>query len=322
MMIGFCNCIGISRKVAYINFNFPINPPSLTENSGNIPVVFSPVIKNPLNTIDLPPDSKDLILLFGRLAEEVYPETLEQSNKKGEGYSWKILGEPQSIAARINRQVAAIEPKWTKIFHNPSSDKIARFQFQARVGRLPFKWPIFVNQTVVESHLYSSLVEQNSQTFETARIDPAGLEAWLLEIAGGDKVVAASLAKSIAEYERMGHVFGIIRKIKALNRSATRALLHKLSMNEEVSRRVFEAFFDSVLGPDKKYFSKEEFSHGIGRWKGAFSDGEIPFDTFVEEVRKHLPPPVQAPTGRSTGKSIRTLLGGLLGGFGRRNQAS
>jgi len=312
---SLCSKIGTFRP-AYINYNFPINPPSLSP--GNIPAVFSPGIKNPLSTLDIPPDTKELILLFGRLAEEVYPETLEQGAVNGEGYSWKIIGEPQSIVGRINRQNKAL-PKWTKIFRNPASVKIARFQFQARLSRLPFKWPIWDNQTAVESTAYNLLIEQNSQSFDTVRMDPSSLEGWLQQVSGGDRVVAANLLKSIGEYERLGHTFGVLRKIKQINRSTTRAFLHKLSMNEEISPRVFDAFFDSVLGKGKIYFSLEEFSGGIGIWKGPISDGEIDFETFSCEVGKHLGHQ-RSSTAKPASKSIRNIIGGILGLFGRRNQ--
>ncbi|KAF8820178.1 hypothetical protein IE077_003470 [Cardiosporidium cionae] len=211
----------------YVNFNFPVG-----RSLEDIPLLHpAPRMIILLNSI-FAGDTKQTLLLFGKLAEHFYPDTPEQIAKVGEPYSYNLLGTPfpwsHSVADVHSRKPV---PKWECLFNAQAGGEITRMQFQSRLANLPFKWPLFKNQTVVQSQLYNLLVEQNLQSLEVVSAFPK-------EKKGNDEGsdYMADVLKKLSHRTKYGSFPAVeFSKVKPRNPSDNRALIHNLFSKEKIS---------------------------------------------------------------------------------------
>jgi len=277
--------IAAATATAYVNFNFPVGSPQSNVQQAN------PYAQQPRFFV-LDPSSKETILLFGRLAQEYYPDTPEQSGRQGEPYAYLVQGTGTSIASRL--QPPPPTPKWERLFQNPTGGtdpKISRATFQVRMQELPFLWPLFKNETIVESTIYNVIVEQNLQAIEVAKADADELKAYIDNLAGGDPAVAQQIRGALAQFEMGGGNLPDlgIRKVRQRSRAQARKVVHEIFGNEELSSRVCRAFLDSLFGSEKKEFSRYEFARALGQMsREEFSSGNVDFETFAARLRESL----------------------------------
>ncbi|ANQ07851.1 Uncharacterized protein PCOAH_00023240 [Plasmodium coatneyi] len=120
----------IPKCATFIYFNSPYKKIDVTEK------------EHKLND-----DLKNIILLFGRIAEPYYPKTAEQFNFYKEPYSKYIhTGENTS------------NTKWKHVFKDHK--KINKTIFHEKVCQLKFKWPINEDENITENNFYNFVIEK------------------------------------------------------------------------------------------------------------------------------------------------------------------
>ncbi|CAG9478618.1 conserved Plasmodium protein, unknown function [Plasmodium vivax] len=92
-------------------------------------------------------DLRNIILLFGRIAEPYYPKTAEQFNFYKEPYSKYIhTGENPS------------HTKWKHVFKDHQT--INKNIFHEKICQLKFKWPINQDENIAENNFYNLVIEK------------------------------------------------------------------------------------------------------------------------------------------------------------------
>ncbi|KJP87772.1 hypothetical protein AK88_02528 [Plasmodium fragile] len=92
-------------------------------------------------------DLRNIILLFGRIAEPYYPKTAEQFNFYKEPYSKYIhTGENPSCT------------KWKHVFKDHK--KINKNIFHEKICQFKFKWPIDEDENIAENNFYNFVIEK------------------------------------------------------------------------------------------------------------------------------------------------------------------
>ncbi|CAA9987657.1 conserved Plasmodium protein, unknown function [Plasmodium knowlesi strain H] len=120
----------IPKCAAFIYFNSPYKKIDATEKE-----------------YKLNDDLKNIILLFGRIAEPYYPKTAEQFNFNKEPYSKYIhTGENSSCT------------KWKYVFKDHK--KINKTIFHEKICQLKFKWPINQDENITENNFYNFVIER------------------------------------------------------------------------------------------------------------------------------------------------------------------
>ncbi|VWU49059.1 conserved protein, unknown function [Hepatocystis sp. ex Piliocolobus tephrosceles] len=101
-------------------------------------------------------DLKNIILLFGRIAEYYYPNTVEQFN---------LFKEPYSKYIHTNYKNNST--KWKQVFNN--NVKINKNIFYKKICQLKFKWPINEDENITEHQFYDLFLERCSNNINLLR---------------------------------------------------------------------------------------------------------------------------------------------------------
>ncbi|KNG78180.1 hypothetical protein PFMG_04227 [Plasmodium falciparum IGH-CR14] len=161
-------------------------------------------------------DLKNIILLFGRIAEPYYPKAVEQFNHFKEPYSKYIYTNNRSNYNNnnnnnyynININSSSNDPsaKWKFIFRDIK--KMDKNMFHERICQLKFKWPINKDENITEYDFYNYIIERCLYNINIMRSNIQKLKYLLTKIVGNNKnkenVFLSSLSKEV-EKEYMTH---------------------------------------------------------------------------------------------------------------------
>uniref|UniRef100_A0A0G4FTG5 EF-hand domain-containing protein n=1 Tax=Chromera velia CCMP2878 TaxID=1169474 RepID=A0A0G4FTG5_9ALVE len=187
----------VKAPAAYINFNFP--PGSKRSRLDEI------IGESRGKAIYVDAELRDLMLLFGRLAEDYYPPTPEQS-RKGEPYAMYIQGAPSSIQGRLEMQT---EPsrQWHKLFMSDqgvNQEEVGFTTLKNRLKRLPLRWPVYQNETAVLKPLLNEMMEANSVALEIIPRNDAKFHRYVLKMSSGNRGLAPVISTAIIQMEQKG----------------------------------------------------------------------------------------------------------------------
>ncbi|CRG99578.1 conserved Plasmodium protein, unknown function [Plasmodium relictum] len=118
-------------------------------------------------------DLKNIILLFGRIAEHYYPNTVEQFNFYKEPYSKYIYTNDSKNSK-----------KWKYVFNN---EKINKNVFYERICELKFKWPINQNENITEYNFYNVVIEKCLNNINIIRHNIHNLKLFLTKMIENNK---------------------------------------------------------------------------------------------------------------------------------------
>ncbi|SBS84187.1 conserved Plasmodium protein, unknown function [Plasmodium malariae] len=116
-------------------------------------------------------DLKNIILLFGRIAEHYYPNTAEQFN---------LFKEPYSKYIYTNENNSSL--KWKHVFNNYHNKKIDKNVFYEKICELKFKWPINEDENITEHNFYNLVIEKCLNNIYTVRNNIHNLKILLTKI--------------------------------------------------------------------------------------------------------------------------------------------
>ncbi|SOV77013.1 conserved Plasmodium protein, unknown function [Plasmodium sp. gorilla clade G3] len=159
-------------------------------------------------------DLKNIILLFGRIAEPYYPKAVEQFNHFKEPYSKYIYtnnNRNYNYSNYNNDNISSSNSngtfnKWKFIFQDIK--KMDKNIFHERVCQLKFKWPINKDENITEYDFYNYIIERCLYNINIMRSNIQKLKYLLTKLVGNhrnkDNVFLSSLCKEV-EKEYMTH---------------------------------------------------------------------------------------------------------------------
>ncbi|SPJ10441.1 conserved Plasmodium protein, unknown function [Plasmodium sp. DRC-Itaito] len=162
-------------------------------------------------------DLKNIILLFGRIAEPYYPKAVEQFNHFKEPYSKYIYTNNNNNYNNNNNNYYYNDNinssssndtsnKWKFIFQDIK--KMDKNMFHERVCQLKFKWPINKDENITEYDFYNYIIERCLYNINIMRSNIQKLKYLLTKLVGNNKnkrnVFLSSLCKEV-EKEYMTH---------------------------------------------------------------------------------------------------------------------
>ncbi|CAD2109201.1 hypothetical protein YYG_05054 [Plasmodium vinckei petteri] len=243
-------------------------------------------------------DLKNIILLFGRIAEPYYPHTIEQFNNFKEPYSKYIYTD------NIYNST-----KWTNVFKD--NEKINKKQFYQKICQLKFKWPINEDENITEHDFYNLVIERCLNNINIIRNNIHNLKTLFTQILQKKQIYnetnasidnnendtyiekdeisraqdlynqwekelftsstpneedASSSEKNMQIQNDMKmkmmeelYKFNLSDMFKQHNRSYTRLLVNELFTREYPSKRITDMFLYLIFQKDVEGFSYEEF---------------------------------------------------------------
>ncbi|GAW80450.1 hypothetical protein, conserved [Plasmodium gonderi] len=152
-------------------------------------------LHNPYKKIDvnerqykLNDDLRNIILLFGRIAEPYYPKTAEQFNFFKEPYS-------KYIHTNENKN----STKWKYIFKD--KNKINKNIFYEKICELKFKWPINEDENITEYNFYNLVIEKCLNNINIVKNNIHNLKVFLTKVIESKKEFAKKGATQINPIE-------------------------------------------------------------------------------------------------------------------------
>ncbi|CXI72412.1 conserved Plasmodium protein, unknown function [Plasmodium berghei] len=271
------------KTTAYFTFIYPYNKLYIRSNEKN----------HKLND-----DLKNIILLFGRIAEPYYPHTIEQFNNFKEPYSKYIYTD------NIYNST-----KWANVFKD--NEKVNKKQFYQKICQLKFKWPINEDENITEHDFYNLVIERCLNNINIIRNNIHNLKTLFIQILQKKQIYnetnpyrynnekdtfiekeeisraqdlynkwekelftsSAPNEEGISSSEKNVQMqndmkmkmmeelykFNLSDMFKQHNRSYTRLLVNELFTKEYPSKRITDMFLYLIFQKDIEGFSYEEF---------------------------------------------------------------